>query len=146
MKICVTHWQQLRAALVSRGLEQFIKIIESPSLNELVERLPKGTELAENYDPLLSTAALIFHKAKTELGHVASIPNDDRSPRCPICVMERVHEWGCTDPACKFEHEVICIQGGAEVAVEHARQLGLIARPVPEQPATESPADAVQSG
>ena len=92
MRICQEHWDQLRAIIASKGLDQFV----SKDGEEAVQRLKDG---GVDSDPLIMANAMISFAAIESFGMGAM------GDHCPLCLVkeaagdDEAHDWldGCTD-------------------------------------------------
>lgn len=123
MKACQAHWDELKAALEERGLEKFIAKTGSEVATRVVGA--GGTE-RDNFEPLIGAYMAITNNALRVLGLSLLAPQDDGTELCPLCAL--IDPCGCgRGEECHFRKY---IAHAADEQVEHARQLGLLPRPV----------------
>lgn len=109
MKICQTHWDQLRQALDERGLSHLVAKSSEDAHAALVEQL-QGDAKPSGYDPLMTANFAIFSAFLEDAG-IAGLSVD-----CPLCVVAEAQpgldqEW---------------IKGCSDDQLKHARALGLV--------------------
>ena len=82
MKICNTHFADLRAALNKKGLGPLMENNDDRAVAEFALRWLQGTASMEEFDPLVVSVLEITSHAKTMLGI------DPQDPRCPLCAVD----------------------------------------------------------
>jgi hypothetical protein len=87
MRMCDTHWQELRKAIADRGLESFVAT-NSENAAAKLEAQWKDGEAKGNFDPLMGAHNAILTNALELAGLYVLEPNDDGSERCPLCFLE----------------------------------------------------------
>jgi len=114
MKMCMDHWDELRAAIKERGLDHFV----SGSGKELAERTVGalgGDDSVDVFDPLMSANIMIVGNAMNAAGF--GILGNDKSGNeiCPICYGEKhdpdVGKW---------------ISYAADGCLEYAQEMGFV--------------------
>lgn len=123
MKICDSHWQQLRQAITDRGLAGFISKDGEHATENMVAQL-QGTNTKENYDPLMSATFAIWGNALEAFG--VEIVHEDAP--CPLCVLDK-HAAECTDVNCNKQTGTDWIGFAADGQVEVATEMGLLGKP-----------------
>jgi hypothetical protein len=87
MRFCQPHWDQLRDAVRSRGLYDFV----ASSGKEAVARMAAQFEDASDgkpYDPLMAAHFMIVDRALELGGLYLMTQKEDGSEYCPLCEME----------------------------------------------------------
>jgi hypothetical protein len=115
MRICQKHWDALREAIKQRGLEHLVAQSGEAAVENIVAEL-QGTEKSEDYDPLMSCHWMIMGQATKMLGLEVMSPNEDGTPKCPVCAVVE---------AIEFDY----INGPADAALDECRARGLAPEP-----------------
>lgn len=100
MQICKDHWAMMREAIDNKGMSSLVAKDGKAAHENIVSELTVG--LQPPFDPLMS---MNWHwmAAAIECGGLAMMtPNDDGSPRCPIC--EYVKNVPSFDPKAKIDN------------------------------------------
>jgi hypothetical protein len=99
VKLCETHWQQLREAIDVAGLGILISDDDEASRRlESYQQLGEWT--LDNYDPLLSAQVNIMLNLVRSLGtRLIDVQKADFSA-CLLCYANSEHAVGCDDPTC----------------------------------------------
>lgn len=86
VNICLEHWEQLRAAIAKRGLDQYIAKDGAAALKVFTGQLEDNMLRLETFDPLLSANNMIFSVAMKYAG-LDLLASDEKTgkPRCPLC-------------------------------------------------------------
>lgn len=99
MRFCQRHWDRLRAAIDERGLTPFIAKDGGQAMSNMLTELQGGEHV---FDPLMGAHWAIANNAMagTPAGLSLLQPNEDGTPRCPLCYIngER-HRHAQEDPA-----------------------------------------------
>lgn len=104
MKFCNTHWEKLRAAIEERGLTPLVSDGGASVAEKMADAGGTGLRL-DNFDPLMGAHNKIVEHALGAVGLALFQPNDDGSPRCPICYLTALHQAQCRDPKCGQDFE-----------------------------------------
>lgn len=120
MQICKTHWDKLREAIATRGLDHLGAKSGEEAISDAVATL-EGEDTA--FDPLMSCNWMIHNRA-LEIGGLYLISlKQDGTHYCPIC--EAIEH---ADDMTVQELETYWINGPADSVLETAREMGLVAR------------------
>jgi hypothetical protein len=123
MKICDSHWQQLRQAIDERGLMGFVAKDGDHAAQNMVAQL-QGTDTKENFDPLMSATFAIWGNS-IEMWGLEIVQPD--AP-CPLCLLDD-HAATCTEASCARNTGTDWIKFAADGQVEAATRLGLLSKP-----------------
>lgn len=85
MKMCQTHWQELRGVIDSKGMGHLV----ATSGEHLQEKLTKG-----ELDPLWSANHMICSMALDCGGMSLLENNEDGTQKCPLCELQKAREQG----------------------------------------------------
>lgn len=110
MKMCQSHWEELRAAIDIRGLSKFVSQGGKAAGALLADEVQHGRTIG-NWDPLMAANFAIFGNA-IEIGGLYLMTGD----LCPLC--ERTKHTG--KPAAEW------IDFAANDQLAYARQNGLV--------------------
>lgn len=114
MKMCQSHWDDLKIALELRGLMGLVAKNGDVAMSQMVDQL-NGEEGPESYDPLMAANFAIWGNA-LRLGGLYLMAEKDL---CPICESEKNDaypaEWWITN--------------AADEQLARARKLGLVPPP-----------------
>lgn len=113
MKLCLPHWQSLRAAIDARGLTTLIAKDGSVATNQMIGSL-SGQPDKETFDPLMAANLGIWGNAIDAGGLYLMGQKPDGSAYCPLCELK---EHG-GDPQ-------VWITAAADDSLKRARELGL---------------------
>lgn len=106
MRICPTHWMQLRAEIQSRGMWHLVSATKEDAIQSLMNN---------RFDPLIIANDIIAKSATGYGGSAVVDNNDDGSERCPVCYgMGFNSEWEG------------CIVQAADATMLYAREQGLV--------------------
>jgi hypothetical protein len=114
MRMCMPHWNALKAAIDARGLSQFI----AKDGDEVQRRAD-----TKSFEPLLGAHNAILAQAINVGGLEVLMQNDDGQELCPICFFQ--DRCKCGAPDCKERYEK-WIEFSAEDARREAIHLGLL--------------------
>ena len=81
MKICGTHFDEVKKALIRKGLGHLIKDRNGEQLSDFAVRWLLGTATMEEFDPLVVAILEITNHAKIFIGMQ---PQDHRCPLCGV--------------------------------------------------------------
>ncbi len=118
MKLCSSHYDDLRSALHHKGMAPLIGDIAT--LRERAERWLHGSVLpADGFDPLLVCTLEIYKKATEMIGTHLNLPRPGGEHYCPLCEADRrfgstaASSWvdNCTDAVL-----VVCTANGLKLA------------------------------
>ena len=121
MKFCSTHWEDLRAAIAARGLDQFVAADGKEAVDAMVRQL-EGTTEREDFDPLMNAHWAIFSKGLEAGGlYLMGQPQDGSNDGhyCPLCELDK--QTGPGGPS-----SVDWITFATNEQFERAKSLGLI--------------------
>jgi hypothetical protein len=123
MKICDSHWQQLKKAIDDRGLSRFVsKDGEHAAQNMIAQQ---GTDTKDNYDPLMFATYAIWGNSIEAFGLDIMRPE---AP-CPLCVLDK-HVKECTEEGCNMKQSGSDWIGfAADGQIDAATELGLLGKP-----------------
>ena len=110
MRMCMPHWERLKAAVEEKGLMHLVKG-NSEKLLSSVERQLKGTDTTADFDPLTNATFAIYAQCLRNVGLMAMQPDF-----CPLC---DVDEKGPSNSQ-------NWIDGSTNDQLEIARNLGLM--------------------
>lgn len=82
MKICDSHWKQLRAAIDKRGLQPFVSTSGEAAFDKI--KLDLTTD-GNTFDPLLNATFAIWNNALGLGGIYLLGVDEDGEEYCPIC-------------------------------------------------------------
>lgn len=121
MQLCDDHFKKLKEKIKFLGMEHLIATDE----DEIADRVGKelsGQEM-EVFDPVIACQGMIFQQALHYGGPSLLHPKPDGSEVCPICeaLNHKRPELSVS------EAEEMWIGGSAMVALEKARERGLVA-------------------
>jgi len=93
MKICPTHWSQLRSAITERGIRSLV----SKSILDLVGRLRAG-----EFDPLF------FANNEIMSDYMRTGAGEGGLGECPVCAFDEADQKSAIDKAadCAFQEAV----------------------------------------
>lgn len=114
MQFCTDHWDKLRAAIVSRGLDHLVAKDGKAAISNEIAKL-NGEE--GKYDPLMSCHWMITNRALETGGMYLMFTKEDGTQYCPVC--EAVNVGG--------GEESHWIDGPADAALAECKRRGLIA-------------------
>lgn len=122
MKICDNHWAKLTEAIKSRGLWHLVTKEGKAAFDSIAGQLQGQPE--EGYDPLMACNFMIWGRA-IDVGGLYLMTGD----LCPVCEA-MVHtakfpKEGETEPVGEAWVESHWIDGPADAALAHCRELGL---------------------
>jgi hypothetical protein len=123
MKICDSHWSQLKTAIEERGLSAYVSKNGEAAVKTLVASA-QGVEGKDAFDPLLQANFAIWGNALEAFG--ADIMTENAP--CPLCALDH-HATTCTKEGCPNETGADWIGFAADAQLENARQLGLLGKP-----------------
>ncbi len=109
MSICKPHWDKLRVAIEHRGMSHLVAKSGQEAMNNIKAELD-GTKKKGDYDPLMDCNNMIWSRG-LECGGLRMLSGDI----CPICEATK-HD----------EKETVWIDGPADAALAHCRELGLM--------------------
>ena len=118
MKFCQSHWDALRSAIETRGLNHLIAANGREAHARAVADL-KGESDVSDFDPLMSAHWMIVQRATEVLG-LAIFCGDI----CPVCELLRVTPPPPEGHRYKTNDEYF-IDGPADAVLEDARELGI---------------------
>lgn len=122
MKICQPHWESLKAAIHSRGLDHLIAVNDRDAHARTVAEL-KGTAEADDFDPLMGAHNMIVGKC-TELLGIGLFMGDF----CPLCEILKPGVYPQPAADCRYKsNESYFIDGPADAVLQMARERGLAA-------------------
>jgi hypothetical protein len=113
MKFCLSHWQQLRAAIDARGLTPLVSDGGRSVIEKTVDQLRTGAQTLDNFDPLMSAHwAIVMNVSRLldDVGYnplvlMAAPPDAPDHAQCPLCHINKLHKETCTNPQCQLEKE-----------------------------------------
>jgi hypothetical protein len=113
MKICQTHWDQLKEAINQKGMSHLI----SKSGEELADRLKKeiNKELT-TYDPLMAANLAIAAASIKDAGIGIMGLDENENPYCPLCEVDKHLEEGAKD----------WIEGSTDDCLEYCKNNNLL--------------------
>lgn len=111
MQICQTHWDELRAAIKSRGLDHLVARSGAEAVASLKRQVEGEADPQEDFDPLMGANFAIW-RAFLRDGGIAALTY----PGCCLCRVNEQEEGLATD----------WIEGAALDQLAHARALGLV--------------------
>lgn len=114
MQICKEHWEKLRAALATRGLDHLGAKSGEQAVADMNADL-EGDERA--YDPLMGCNWMITSRALSIGGLYLLGTKEDGSQYCPVC-----------EAVAGGVEEKDWIDGPADAALAHCREAGLVPR------------------
>lgn len=88
MRICQTHWNELRAAIEARGLSRFVSNDGRAAAEKIQAQLQPGESKLAGFDPLLNANFAIFSNAVDKGGVYLVFGKEDGTPYCPLCELE----------------------------------------------------------
>lgn len=100
MKMCMTHWNELRDKIRALGLYGLVATSGEQAAAQLVKQIDSGPSKA-NFDPLMGAHNAIWSNAMGVAGIAVMQPNEDGSERCPLCYLVQSCACGRAD-ACPF--------------------------------------------
>ncbi len=87
MNECLEHWEQLRAAIAKRGLDQYCAKDGAAAMKVFTEQLESNVLRLESFDPLLTASNMIFSLAMNRAGLALLSPQEKTGkPGCPLCL------------------------------------------------------------
>ena len=109
MKFCPDHWQALRDAIKSRGLDALVADSGQKAASNLASELQDGSTI-DNFDPLMGAHNAIVAQAMDIIKErytqnpmmVFADENEHPEWACPICALNWCHD----------EHNRLCTQEG----------------------------------
>lgn len=109
MKFCSDHWEQLRVAIRSRGLDALVAESGAQAARNLTSEASEGATI-DNFDPLMGAHNYIMGNAMDTISDVYRqnslmlFADENEHPEwaCPICALN----W------CHAEHDRLCTQEG----------------------------------
>lgn len=119
MRICTAHWDALKKAIADRGIGH-LGSKNSRQLHIAVVSEFEGRGAENEYDPLLACHFMVTGEALKVYGLVMLDPTAGWN--CPICRFMEDARLAC-------EREFI--DGPADAALKHCRDLGLVPTPEP---------------
>ncbi len=85
MRMCVPHWNELKAAISERGLDPFVSNSGEEAAKRTVAEFETDGARRETFDPLMAAYLMIVGNAIDAVGLVLMIPSPDGNDPCPIC-------------------------------------------------------------
>lgn len=82
MQMCKDHWNKLREAISSRGMDHLVAKSGKSAMGSLVAQL-EGTATKANFDPLMNANWAIVSAYLRDVG-LAGMVGD----KCPLCEVE----------------------------------------------------------
>lgn len=123
MRICDTHWAELRQAIDSRGLTPFIAAGQTEAEERVRKMIVSKTGAdRENFEPLLGATFSIANNALHQFGLSAAIVGE----RCPLCSLAT---WW--------------IERASREQLDTARRLGILPPPSTPAPSSAPPSSLV---
>ncbi len=123
MNFCQPHWDRLRAEVDRRGLSGFLPDSGEQGASQLQRAAEESEPSIDSFDPLMAANLAIFSAALSLVGVVLMTPNEDGSPRCPLCYLQARHDEECTDEGCDFDLPTVWIEGAVNDQVLALREL-----------------------
>jgi hypothetical protein len=144
------HWNQLRAAIDSRGLTPFVARDGKVAIAQAAKQITENRSGKDTFDPLMGAHWAIAGNATDFMGRagmnplylLSDGPEDPVDvkragaqyagrtwPRCPLCYLNLAHELTCTDPKCGLDKQRgydWMIERAADDSLAQAREYGLI--------------------
>lgn len=115
MRMCQSHWDQLRKAIDDRGLSGLVAQSGGKAIENLQSELEEG-RTKRNFDPLMAANLAIWSNALDMGGLYLMGADENGKEYCPICESEahggQPGEWWITN--------------AANEQLEHAKSLGLL--------------------
>jgi hypothetical protein len=99
MKMCLDHWNKLRAAIDAHGLTPLVSQGGKSAVMKMVDALKHGPNI-HNFDPLMSAHNQIVAHA-VEVGGIEMLQIEG----CPICFLQTEHDKYCETPNCEQDFE-----------------------------------------
>ena len=123
MKICTSHWDNLRTAIDNRGLGHLVAKSGEKAASQIVNQL-QGSEDAKDYDPLMAAYWAITANSIKAFG-LDSMREDFG---CPLCALD-AHAKECQDQACPKYTGQNWIDLASDGQLSIAKEMGLISEP-----------------
>lgn len=95
MRICQSHWTQLRDEITAQGLGDWVAPTGETAAAQLADQVRRGKITKVNYDPLMACHNMIAQRAVECLGVLVLLPSFE----CPICYLNA--EARASDGTCK---------------------------------------------
>lgn len=115
MKPCQCHWDQMRAAIKTRGLFDLVATSGEEAVKQTMDDLKGVPKTIENYDPLMSLYRMITNRALECGGLYLMTTKEDGSDYCPLCEVVKHAKNSDTD--------TIWINGAADAIKAHVDTL-----------------------
>jgi len=111
MNICKPHWDELKAAITTRGLGDFIAKDGHELMRQMEKSLTDPDVLhLEDFDPLMAANNMIVSQALETAGLGLMAPDEAGNPRCPLCLCAGPYasNWinGASDQAAEMVAEL----------------------------------------
>lgn len=119
MKFCQPHWEELRAAIQTRGLNHLVARSGEEATQRLRDEL-EGTADNKTFDPLMAAHNQITARA-LEAGGIELLSSGD----CPLCFIELGVKNGTGQDGAATNW----ISGCTDSILEYCTTAGLIVRP-----------------
>lgn len=116
MKLCLSHWDQLREAIKDRGLDKFVSNSGQQAAEKMQAQLQPGTSELEGWDPLLNANFAIWSNGLERGGLYLMGTDEQGNEYCPLCELE-------ANTSTKAE---TWIKYAADEQYEKAKKLGVI--------------------
>lgn len=109
MNICQPHWDRLKQAIYSRGLNDFIAADGKEIIRQVVKSVNNPDTLAlEDFDPLLAANNMISSFAMQHAGLSMLVPDAQTGKLpCPLCLVAGPHDQNWIDGACDQAAEMV---------------------------------------
>lgn len=99
MKMCQTHWDELKVKVTAKGLFDFVCSNGSETYQRVLGELKGEPETRRNFDPLMSCNWMLFENALRGGGLYLMGQQEDGSEYCPVCEAEKHNNTGWIDAA-----------------------------------------------
>jgi hypothetical protein len=120
MKLCMPHWDELKAAITARDLFRFVSSNGQIATEKMQAQLQPGASALEGFDPLLNANFAIWSNGLDAGGLYMMGKTPEGSDYCPLCELNAHGGSAALWIAC-----------AADEQLERARELGLVPKDLP---------------
>lgn len=107
MKICQTHWEQLKQAIKAKGLFDFVSGTGKEAMTRIVGQLQGQSETKQNFDPLMACNNMLWGNA-LQVGGLYLMGTDEQGNEyCPVCEADKHGQTGWIDCAVNSAAEYV---------------------------------------